>query len=143
MTGDGLQMPHPSLLYAVIGNPVAHSLGPAMHNRAFAAVGHPGLYVALAVNDIEAAMTGVRALGIAGVSVTIPHKISVIRHLDDIDETARSIGAVNTVVNQEGRLFGTNSDADGAVAALESATSLNGKQVAVIGAGGAIAACCA
>ncbi len=123
--------------YAVIGNPVAHSLGPLMHNRAFAAAGYPGVYVALAVTDIAGAMAGVRALGISGLSVTIPHKIAVMDHLDEIDETARAIGAVNTVVNREGRLFGSNSDAAGAVAALRQATELKGKTVAVVGAGGA------
>ena len=124
-------------LFAVIGNPVAHSLGPVMHNRAFAAVGYPGIYVALAVSDIAAAMTGVRALGIAGVSVTIPHKVDVMGHLDEIDETARAIGAVNTVVNADGRLLGSNTDAFGAVAALQEVTEIKGKHVAVIGAGGA------
>jgi shikimate dehydrogenase len=124
-------------LYAVIGNPVAHSLGPVMHNRAFAAAGFRGRYVALPVTDIAGAMTGVRALGIAGVSVTIPHKISVMAHLDEIEDAARTIGAVNTVVNRNGRLIGYNTDADGAVAALEEAAVLNGKTVAVIGAGGA------
>jgi shikimate dehydrogenase len=124
-------------LYAVIGNPVGHSLGPVMHTRAFAAVGHRGLYVALTVTDIGGAMTGVRALGIAGVSVTIPHKVSVMAHLDEIEDAARSIGAVNTVVNRDGRLVGYNTDAAGAVSALEEATALKGKTVAVIGAGGA------
>jgi shikimate dehydrogenase len=128
---------HPGLLYAVIGNPVDHSLGPVMHNRAFAAVGHNGLYVALRVTDIGGAMVGVRALGIAGLSVTIPHKIGVMAHLDEIEKTARTIGAVNTVVHRDGRLIGINTDADGAVAALEEATPLKGKTVAVIGAGGA------
>jgi shikimate dehydrogenase len=108
-----------------------------MHNRAFAAVGYPGIYVALTVSDIAAAMTGVRALGIAGVSVTIPHKVDVMAHLDEIDEKARAIGAVNTVVNRDGRLIGSNSDAFGAVAALKAVTRIKEKHVAVIGAGGA------
>ena len=128
---------HAGLLYAVIGDPVAHSLGPVMHNRAFAAVGYPGLYVALRVSDIGGAMIGVRALGIAGVSVTIPHKIAVMAHLDEIEEDARTIGAVNTVFRRGGRLVGTNTDAEGAVDALEEAAALNAKTVAVIGAGGA------
>jgi shikimate dehydrogenase len=124
-------------VYAVLGNPVAHSLGPAMHNRAFGATGYPGVYVALKVTDIGWAIAGVRALGFSGASVTVPHKIAVMPHLDEIDRTARAIGAVNTVVNHDGRLLGTNTDADGAAAALKEKTGLAGRSLAVVGAGGA------
>ncbi|MFP4446681.1 MAG: shikimate dehydrogenase family protein, partial [Desulfosudaceae bacterium] len=100
-------------LYCVLGNPVAQSKSPVMHNAAFAAVGINGVYVALAVSDIGAAMAAVRTLDIAGASVTIPHKVSIMAHLEAVDETARAIGAVNTVVNRDGRLTGYNTDWQG------------------------------
>jgi len=124
-------------LYAVIGNPVSHSLSPLMHNRAFSVVGHQGIYVAIKVTDIGAAVNGIRALGFKGVSVTIPHKISVMAHLDEIDDMAVKIGAVNTILNRDGTLVGFNSDVLGAVRALNDVTTLRGKSVAIIGAGGA------
>ncbi|MCF8051471.1 MAG: shikimate dehydrogenase [Desulfobacterales bacterium] len=124
-------------VYAVLGNPVAHSLSPVMLNRAFRETGYRGLYVALKVTDIAGAIAGVRALGFSGASVTVPHKVAVMDHLDEIDPTARAIGAVNTVVNQDGRLAGTNTDAEGVVAALKEKTRLEGRVLAVIGAGGA------
>ncbi len=124
-------------VYAVLGNPVAHSLSPVMHNRAFRETGYRGVYVALKVTDIAGAIAGMRALGFSGASVTVPHKVAVMDHLDEIDPTARAIGAVNTVVNQDGRLVGTNTDAEGAVAALKEKTRLKGRVLAVIGAGGA------
>jgi shikimate dehydrogenase len=86
-------------VYGVIGDPVSHSLGPVMHNRAFALTGFPGVYAAFRVTDVKAAASGIRALNIAGVSVTIPHKVRIIDYLDAIDETAQNIGAVNTIVN--------------------------------------------
>ena len=82
-------------------------------------------------------MAGMRALGLAGASVTVPHKVSVLEHLDEIDQTAKDIGAVNTVVNKNGRLLGANTDAAGAVAALKEKTPLGGRSLAVVGAGGA------
>jgi shikimate dehydrogenase len=124
-------------LYCVIGHPVLHSLGPAMHNRAFAAIDFNGAYVAFDVLDIGSALMGLRALGIKGASITIPHKVAVMGGLDEIDETARAIGAVNTIVNRNGRLWGFNSDCPGAVAALKEKTEVDGKRAALIGAGGA------
>lgn len=87
-------------LYAVFGNPVAHSLSPVMHNCAFKRIGHNGIYVALRVRDIAAAVSAVRCLSIQGVSVTVPHKTAVIPLLDRIDSLALDIGAVNTILNQ-------------------------------------------
>ncbi len=124
-------------VYGVIGNPVAHSLGPVMHNRAFLATGWPGIYAAFAVSDIAAAVTGVRGLDIAGISVTIPYKQAVMAHLDHVDEAARRIGAVNTVTNHEGVLSGTNTDAAGLVRALAGKTPPEGRDVLILGAGGA------
>ena len=109
-TMDALQIDASSPVYAVIGDPVAHSLGPVMHNRALAVSGLPGVYVAFRVADAAGAMAAVRSLGIRGASVTLPHKTAVMDHLDAVDETARAIGAVNTVSLQDGRLVGSNTD---------------------------------
>jgi shikimate dehydrogenase len=124
-------------LYAVMGDPVAHSLGPAMHNSAFEAVAHNGVYVAFRVTDIAAAVAGIRALGIRGASVTIPHKIDVMAHLDQCDDLAQKIGAVNTIVNDHGQLKGYNTDCLGSVRALETVTGINGRRTVIVGAGGA------
>jgi shikimate dehydrogenase len=124
-------------LFGVIGNPVGHSLSPVMHNAALRAMGYPAVYLAFQVSDPANALAGMRALQIRGLSVTIPHKIAVMDYLDEIDLPARNIGAVNTVVNRNGRLLGFNTDCYGAVAALKERTGLEGKQVAVLGAGGA------
>ena len=127
-------------LFAVIGDPVSHSLSPAMHNAAFSHLGVNAAYVALHVKpkDIEDAITGVRSLGIAGLNVTIPHKQAVLPLMDELDETARMVGAVNTVVNREGRLAGYNTDAYGFQHALELLVgSTKGMKVVMLGAGGA------
>ncbi|ACL03458.1 shikimate 5-dehydrogenase [Desulfatibacillum aliphaticivorans] len=124
-------------LYAVFGDPVAHSLSPAMHNRAFTHIGENAAYMAFRVKDVQGAVRAIRAFDMGGASVTIPHKISVMEHLDEVDETARAMGAVNTIVNDQGRLIGKNSDCLGAVKAIQEKTPVKGKDVVVIGAGGA------
>ena len=84
-------------LCAVIGNPVEHSLSPAVHNEAFRKLGLNFVYVACRVEDLAGAVAGMRALGnLRGVSVTIPHKVAIVAMLDEIDATARHIGSVNT-----------------------------------------------
>lgn len=124
-------------LYAVFGDPVAHSLSPAMHNCAFRQLGYNGVYVAMRVQDIEAALAAIRCLSIRGVSITVPHKTTVMPFLDHIDPMAAAIGAVNTIVNQDGCLHGYNTDARAALWALKEMVSLAGRKVAVLGAGGA------
>jgi shikimate dehydrogenase len=124
-------------LYGVIGDPVGHSLGPVMHNAAFAHTGCNGVYTAFAVTNLPEAIAGIRALNIRGCSVTIPHKVAVMDLLDDIEPFARRIGAVNTIVNEDGRLSGFNSDSPGAMAALLEKTPVAHRRAAVIGAGGA------
>jgi len=124
-------------LYAVFGDPVGHSLSPLMHNRAFYETRTAGVYLAFRVQDIAAGIAAARTLGIKGISVTIPHKTAVMDSLDEIDENARAIGAVNTVVNSDGRLSGHNTDSAGAVRALKDISMIKGMDVAVIGAGGA------
>lgn len=131
-------------LYGIIGHPVGHSLSPVFQNAAFSAIEMNAVYLAFDVAPFTLgdALRGVRALGILGLSVTIPHKEAVISFLDEVDGDARSIGAVNTVLNRDGRLIGMNTDWLGAVQALESATPIAGKKVLVIGAGGAARAVC-
>ncbi len=124
-------------LFGLIGNPVAHSLSPVMHNQAFAATGYNGVYLAFRVTDPAAAIKGIRALNFKGVSVTLPHKVAVMEYLDEVDETAARIGAVNTIVNSQGRLIGYNTDCQGALQALRTRTTIKDKSVALIGAGGA------
>ncbi|AGT32862.1 shikimate 5-dehydrogenase [Geobacillus genomosp. 3] len=127
-------------VYGLIGFPVGHSLSPLMHNDAFARLGIPARYHLFSVKreQVGEAIAGVRALGIAGVNVTIPHKMAVIPFLDDIDDHARRIGAVNTIVNENGRLVGYNTDGPGYVRALEEEmeVALDGKRILLIGAGG-------
>ncbi|MDL2269283.1 shikimate dehydrogenase [Desulfosarcina sp. OttesenSCG-928-A07] len=124
-------------LYGVMGDPVAHSLSPILHNAAFGEAGINAVYAAFQVQDLPGAVAGIRALNIRGVSITLPHKIAVMDLLDEVDPMARQIGAVNTVVNDKGRLLGFNTDSPGATAALMAQTPVAGKQVAVLGSGGA------
>jgi len=138
--GRGIQNPGNNAgaapLYVVVGNPIGHSLSPVMHNSALAHSGLDGHYLAFRVENIAAAVDGIRGLGIRGASVTIPHKISVLPYLDKVDPMAADIGAVNTVVNRDGVLHGYNSDCVGAIKALAEKTVIKGREVAVIGAGG-------
>lgn len=129
-----------SKLCAVIGWPVEHSLSPAIHNAAFEAAGLNFAYLAFAVKpgDLSGALAGVRALGIRGLSVTIPHKVDIIPLLDEVEELAAKTGSVNTVVNDAGRLRGCSTDGPGALAALEAAgVDPCGRDVLLLGSGGA------
>ena len=124
-------------IYGVLGNPIGHSLSPVMHNAAFNAAGVNALYAAFETSDLKGSIDGMRALGICGMSVTIPFKTSVIPYLDELDSLAERIGAVNTVVNERGRLKGYNTDGLGAMKALEAKIDLAGKRCVLVGAGGA------
>jgi shikimate dehydrogenase len=130
--------PH-TMLCAVIGDPVAHSMSPAIHNRAFAERGLDYVYLAFRVEDVGAAVSFMRATDtFRGMSVTIPHKVSIIAHLDEVAEVDRRIGSVNTVVNDGGRLRGFGSDGPGAYQALvDAGVQLAGKHVTILGSGGA------
>lgn len=125
-----------TLVHGIMGNPVAHSMSPAMHNAAFAECGLDGVYVPFPVTDVGSAVAGFRALAVRGVSVTIPHKKTVMDFVDELDPVAAKIGAVNTLVNNDGRLIGYNTDWIGANRALETQMDLTGKEVIVLGAGG-------
>ncbi|MCF8055483.1 MAG: shikimate dehydrogenase [Desulfocapsa sp.] len=125
-----------TVLYGIIGNPVSHSLSPAMHNGALAASGINGVYLPFPAPDIEAAVVGIRGLGIQGASVTIPHKENVMSLLDEVDSVAIRIGAVNTITRKGDKLIGMNTDWLGATRALEEERDLHGAEVVLLGAGG-------
>lgn len=127
-------------LVALIGDPVERSLSPAIHNAAFKELGLNFVYVALRVPEgaLADAIAGARALGVVGLNVTVPHKIGVLDLLDELDESASRVGAVNTIKNDGGKLTGFDTDGLGAVRALESEVGeLKGHKVLLLGAGGA------
>jgi shikimate dehydrogenase len=124
-------------VYAVFGNPVRHSLSPLMHQAALDRLGLKAVYVPFCVTDLREAVSGIRGLGIRGVSVTLPFKTAIMEYLDEIDEGAQRIGAVNTIWNDQGRLKGSNTDWLGFVLSLKTHTEIRGKRFIVIGAGGA------
>jgi len=124
----------------LLGWPVEHSLSPAMHNAAFEALGLNWRYIPLPSppGQIEAAVRGLTALGFQGVNVTVPYKQAVMPHVSAIVGAAEAIGAVNTIVVQDERLIGYNTDSDGFIAALHEAEfQPAGKRSLILGAGGA------
>lgn len=125
---------------AVIGDPVEHSLSPCFQNAAFQHLKLDFIYVAFTVKaeDLGAAISGVRSLGIYGLNVTMPHKISVIKYLDELDERADRIKSVNTILNRNGKLIGYTTDGIGVLNALKyNGVDPKGKKVVILGAGGA------
>jgi shikimate dehydrogenase len=129
-----------TILCGIIGDPVEHSLSPVMHNAAFRKLGLNYNYMAFPTppEKLSSAVERIRGQNMRGVNATIPHKIGVISLLDEMDETARQIGAVNTIVNNNGSLKGYNTDADGFMQALaEHGISVSGKKVILLGTGGA------
>jgi shikimate dehydrogenase len=130
-------------LLALVGQPVGHSLSPAMHNAAFVADGLDFVYVCLDVDpdELPAAVRGMEALKLRGFNVTMPHKRAMIPLVDELDEEARISGAVNTVVIEDSGLRGFNTDGGGMVMACkEAGIDLSGKSVLLLGAGGTAAA---
>jgi len=124
-------------VYGVIANPVAHSMSPAIHNAAFEATGVDAVYLPFKVDDPVAFVDAFMTIDVQGYSVTIPHKETIMPAMDEIDPTAKAIGAVNTVVNRVGKLHGYNTDCMAAIGELEKVTRLPGKTALMIGAGGA------
>lgn len=128
-------------IYGIFGHPVGHSLSPAMHNGAFGALGIDSVYLAFDISPekIGPAADALRTLGIKGVNITIPHKESIIPHLDKISPDARLMGAVNTVKNDDGILSGYNTDVGGFLRAIKEDIDAKplGSNVLLLGAGGA------
>ena len=139
MIGAGMDIDAQTQFCGVIGNPVGHSLSPAIHNAAFRALGLNFVYLAWQVEAIGDAIKGLRALGnFRGASVTIPHKVAAMQFLDHVEPTAKRIGAINTIVVEKGKLTGHNTDATGALRALrEGGIELTGRHIVVLGSGGA------
>ena len=123
--------------YALLGNPVAHSLSPLMHNAAYARMGIDARYMSFCPKDIDEAVRLLRGEDIGGASVTIPFKVAIMGYLDHIDEGARHIGAINTVCRRDGKLTGRNTDWQGFIADLKTHMNIGGKRFIVVGAGGA------
>ncbi|PFO03641.1 shikimate dehydrogenase [Bacillus sp. AFS076308] len=127
-------------LFGVLGNPIGHSMSPVMHNDLFSLYNIDAEYLPFLVQEDELrdAVNGLRALGAGGFNVTVPHKSSIIPFLDEVDELAASIGAVNTVINKDGKLIGYNTDGLGFLKGLDAyLTKIEGQKILVIGAGGA------
>jgi 3-dehydroquinate dehydratase/shikimate dehydrogenase len=124
-------------VYGVIGDPIVHSLSPLMHNAAFAAAGMDAIYLPFRVRDLSDFIEAMKAFGLSGCSVTLPHKQRILQHLDDCDPLAAEIGAVNTVVVRGGkRLYGYNTDYVGVLRAIERRVPLATSRVLLVGAGG-------
>ncbi|MDF2568503.1 MAG: aroE [Sporomusa sp.] len=124
----------------LLGWPLSHSLSPAMHNAAFMASKLDYVYLPLPSppEALATAVAGIKALGFVGVNVTIPHKVTIMDYLDEIDVSAKLVGAVNTIVIKENRSIGYNTDASGYISSLRLANvGIKGKKAVVIGAGGA------
>lgn len=124
-------------LYAVLGHPVGHSLSPAMHNKTFQFMTYNGMYFAVDTINVNQTIRALKALDFGGASITMPHKESVVESLDELHGTARELKTVNTVVNDNGRLLGYNTDSEGAMIALKAETAIAGKKTLLVGAGGA------
>lgn len=123
----------------VIGHPIEHSMSPPMHNNAFKQLGMDYVYVAFHVlpENIEKLIKATKTMDIKGLNVTIPHKTTIIPYLDEIDETAEKIGAVNTIRFKDGIAKGYNTDGIGAIKSIQEYVALEDKNVLIIGAGGA------
>lgn len=124
-------------LYCLIGNPVAKSLSPILHNAAFGVLDINAVYLAFGVDDLLAVVRGIRALPIHGVSITIPYKTAMLPYVDDLEPLAREMRAINTLYWQGKTLIGANTDGRGAVLALREKTELFGRKCLILGAGGA------
>jgi shikimate dehydrogenase/3-dehydroquinate dehydratase type I len=134
------------MITGITGYPLSHSLSPELHQAAFEHLDISGSYLKFPADpgELDKLLEIMRELRIRGINVTIPHKESIIPLLDEVDDTARRVGAVNTVVNQDGRLVGLNTDIDGVAGTFSSAgISPKEKRALILGAGGAAKACCA
>ena len=124
-------------VYGLTGSPIAHSVSPAMHNAAFAALGLDAVYLPFPATDADDFATFARAIGLKGASVTIPFKVSLLDQVDDVDQTVREIGALNTIRMDAGRWHGRNTDAAGFLRPLDDrGIALAGCRASILGAGG-------
>jgi 3-dehydroquinate dehydratase/shikimate dehydrogenase len=124
-------------IYGIVGGSVVHSVSPAMHNAAFHASHCDAVYLPFPAVSAEDFATFGRALGISGASVTVPHKVAMFDHVDEVDAVARRVGAINTISVRDGRWVGANTDASGFLEPLRERLSLTGLRASVVGAGGA------
>ena len=131
-----LSVPPNAKIFGLLGNPVKQSLSPLMHDAALNKMKIAAKYLPFCIQDIGSAVRGMKGIGISGVSVTVPFKVAVMEHLDEADDDARKIGAVNTIVNDNGRLKGFNTDWIGLVQSIREVTDIKGKVFAILGAGG-------
>ncbi len=125
--------------YCIIGDPVSHSLSPAMHNAAFKSLSMDDVYIAYKVSshELESSVESLRSVKISGFNVTIPHKIAVLQYLDEVDLLSRKAGAVNTVATIDGRFKGFNTDIQGFLQPLlNRGIDFRGLSVLLFGAGG-------
>ena len=134
-------------VFCIIGHPVEHSMSPTMWNPVLKELGPDLNYVYIAYNvhpdNLEKAVNGFRALNIKGINVTIPHKETIIKYLDEIDPIALAMGAINTIKNENGYLRAKNTDADGAKKSLlEAGCKISGKNILFLGSGGVARAIC-
>jgi len=139
-SSDGMSSGNGLKTYCIIGDPVDHSLSPAMHNAAFKALNLNCVYIAFRIgkDELEAGLLSLRKTNVAGFNVTMPHKVAIMPLLDELDETCKKIGAVNTVNNENGKLKGYNTDIHGFIEPVKRRkVSLNGKTALLMGAGGA------
>ena len=131
-------------LVLLLGLPLGHSISPAMHNRVFEKLGMDYCYMPVEVSpeDLGTVFAGLTKMNVGGFNVTIPHKINIISHLDELDPLARAIGAVNTICIKNGKTKGYNTDGEGFVRSLEEKTGISaqGKQFFILGCGGAVRA---
>jgi 3-dehydroquinate dehydratase/shikimate dehydrogenase len=124
-------------IYGVVGSPLTHSVSPAMHNAAFRAAGVDAVYVPLAASNAEDFTIFATALGVQGVSITIPYKVDLFERADEVDELSRKVGAVNTYRRDGLRWEARNTDVSGFLAPLSGRLNLRGARAAILGAGGA------
>jgi 3-dehydroquinate dehydratase/shikimate dehydrogenase len=124
-------------LYGVVGNPIAHSLSPVMHNAGFAALDINAVYVPLQAADAADFVTFARHTGMRGASITAPFKVAMLSMVDETEPLAQRVGAINTLVVRDGKWLGANTDVDGFLAPLAGRMALKGTRASVLGAGGA------
>ena len=128
-------------VFCVIGDPIEHTLSPPMHNRAIEAMGIDAVYVPFKVKPqfLEHAVKSMESLGIKGLNVTVPHKTEVMKFCDNLTDVAKAVGAVNTIINENGRLTGDNTDVYGFEMCLKSGSGIDTfpEKIGILGAGGA------